>query len=274
MAGDDRSTSRRSNPGWRGQDRDSVRIEPPMALPGGGRLRPPVSVLDRPTTYRVSGTTSRPAQGPMQRLAAALELAWAVIQEQHAEIPDVVVTVGTGGGHRGGVRKLGHFAAGRWRRADGSAWSEILVAGEGLDRGPDGVLATLLHEAAHALAFARQIRDTSKNGRYHNRRFAGVATELGLQVGTLPPYGFAATSLTPAAGRRYAMALRDLDDALVLWRETEPRTGGASRQGRSSTTCRCACPRRLRLPDSAIAEAPVICGRCDQPFLPAAAGAE
>jgi hypothetical protein len=208
----------------------------------------------------------------MQRLAAALELTLVVIQEHHAEIPDVVVTVGTGGGHRGGVRKLGHFAAGRWRRADGGAWSEILVAGEGLDRGPNSVLATLLHEAAHALAFARHLRDTSKNGRYHNRRFANVAAELGLQVGTLPPYGFASTSLTPPLGRRYAMALRHLDDALVLWRETEPQAGRASRQGRSSTTCRCACPRRLRLPAIAIAEAPIICGRCSEPFLPTVGG--
>jgi hypothetical protein len=208
----------------------------------------------------------------MQRLAAALEQAWAVIQRHHAEIPDVVVTVGTGGGHRGGVRKLGHFAAGRWRRADGGAWSEILVAGEGLDRGPDGVLATLLHEAAHALAFARGVRDTSSNGRYHNRRFANVATELGLQVGTLSPYGFAATSLTPTLAHRYAVALRDLDDALVLWRAAEPPASRSGSRGRgSSAICRCACPRRLRLPTSAITEAPVICGRCRQPFLPAAA---
>jgi hypothetical protein len=270
MAVDDRSTGGRSDPGRDGQGRDSARINPsPMALPGAGRLRPPIRVLDHTGKYRVLGASNPPAQGPMQRLAAALELAWRVIQEHHAEIPDVVVTVGSGGGHRAGVRKLGHFAAGRWRRADGDAWSEILVAGEGLDRGPEGVLATLLHEAAHALAFARRVCDTSKNGRYHNRRFAKVATELGLQVGMLPPYGFAATHLTPAVGRRYAVALRELDEALVLWRQAEPRAGRAGRQRRSSTTCRCACPRRLRLPDTAISEAPIICGRCGEPFLPA-----
>jgi hypothetical protein len=134
------------------------------------------------------------------------------------------------------------------------------------------VLATLLHEAAHALAFARGIRDTSKNGRYHNRRFANVATELGLQVGTLPPYGFAATSLTPAAGRRYGATLRDLEEALVLWRQPEPTATHAGSRRRSSATCRCACPRQLRLSSMAIAEAPVICGRCGQPLLPAAGG--
>jgi hypothetical protein len=163
-----------------------------------------------------------------------------VIRRHHAELPDVVVTVGTGGGHRGGVRKLGHFAAGRWRHTDGRAWSEILIAGEGLDRGPESVLATLLHEAAHALAFQRQVRDTSNNGRYHNRRFADLATELGLQVGKLPPYGFAAATLTFLTVRRFSTVLRELGDALVLWREAEPtpalRPGGA--EPRSSADAR------------------------------------
>jgi hypothetical protein len=206
----------------------------------------------------------------MQQLTAALELTWAVIQRHHAELPNVVVTVGTGRDHRGGVRKLGHFAAGRWRHTDGGAWSEILIAGEGLDRGPQSVLATLLHEAAHALAFQRQVRDTSKNGRYHNRRFADLATELSLQVGKLPPYGFAATTLTFLTVRHYSTVLPELGDALVLWRQAEPYSDPATGRSRASVGCRCACPRRLRLPASAIAEAPVICGRCGQPFLPAA----
>jgi hypothetical protein len=124
----------------------------------------------------------------MQRLLAALEGAWATIRGHHAEIPEVVVLIATGS-DRGALRKLGHFAARRWRLADGGERSEILIAGEGLDRGPGSVFATLLHEAAHALAFARGIRDTSQGGRYHNRRVMAVATELGLQVGTLRPYG-------------------------------------------------------------------------------------
>ena len=42
--------------------------------------------------------------------------------------------------------------------------------------GGAGVLQVLLHEAAHALAFARGIKDTSRSGnRYHNRRFANLA---------------------------------------------------------------------------------------------------
>src|SRR5574341_740677 len=207
----------------------------------------------------------------MQRLLAALEGAWATIRGHHAEIPEVVVLIATGS-DRGALRKLGHFAARRWRLTDGGERSEILIAGEGLDRGPGSVFATLLHEAAHALAFARGIRDTSQGGRYHNRRFMAVATELGLQVGTLRPYGLAATTMLPATAARYSAALEELADALVLWRATElPR--GRTRNTEWPALCLCGCPRQLRLPRSIIEGPPVVCGECGAPFLPRPGGA-
>jgi hypothetical protein len=72
---------------------------------------------------------------------------------------------------------------------------------------------------------------TSKNGRYHCRRFADLATELGLQVGKLPPYGFAAATLTFLTVRRFSTVLREFGNALVLWREAEPHADPAT--GRS-----------------------------------------
>jgi hypothetical protein len=69
----------------------------------------------------------------------------------------------------------------------------VLVSGEGLQRGPVAVLGTLLHEAAHGLACARCIQDTSRQGRYHNRRYATLARELGLDVAHMQPIGWSAT---------------------------------------------------------------------------------
>jgi hypothetical protein len=45
------------------------------------------------------------------------------------------------------------------------------------------VLDTELHEAAHGLAAARGIQDTSRQGRYRNARYRGLAEELGLAAG-------------------------------------------------------------------------------------------
>ena len=52
------------------------------------------------------------------------------------------------------------------RRCAGTTTSdklpEVFVGDEGLARGPADVLGTLLHEAAHALADVRGIKDTSR----------------------------------------------------------------------------------------------------------------
>ena len=133
------------------------------------------------------------------RLVAALEACWRAIRRHHPEIPPARLVVAAGFDAR--RHKLGHFAAERWRHArkDG-ALPEVLIGGEGLERRPEQVFATLLHEAAHALAHAREIQDTSRQGRYHNLRFRALAEELGLVVTPAPGIGWSATTL-PAAHR-------------------------------------------------------------------------
>ncbi len=97
----------------------------------------------------------------------------------------------------------------------------MLVSGEGLQRGPVDVLGTLLHEAAHGLAYARKVSDTSRQGRYHNRRYATLARELGLDVAHLDPIGWSATRVPEPTAARYAEVLAELAEALVLWRRGE-----------------------------------------------------
>ncbi len=100
---------------------------------------------------------------------------------------------------------LGHFAASRWYVTDTTdpghdaaggrpgapGMAELFVGGEGLSRGARAVMATLLHEAAHRVACRRGIKDTSRQGRYHNRRFR----DLG------PSWASASTSTATGAGR-------------------------------------------------------------------------
>ena len=109
-------------------------------------------------------------------------------------------------GPRRGVR-LGHFTAERWQAKQPGALAEIFVGGEGLVRGARRVLATLLHEAAHGLAHKRGIKDTSRQGRYHNQRFKTIAEELGLEVEHHPSLGWSLTTLAASTARRYAPAI-------------------------------------------------------------------
>ncbi|HEY8558077.1 MAG TPA: hypothetical protein VIM97_12175, partial [Actinomycetes bacterium] len=108
---------------------------------------------------------------------------------------------------------LGHFAPHRWQ-VNGADRHEVLVGGEGLQRGPVDVLGTLLHEAAHGLAQARDIQDTSRQGRYHNRRYATLARELGLEVASVQPIGWSATTVPDATAAAYAGQLQELQAAL------------------------------------------------------------
>jgi hypothetical protein len=203
------------------------------------------------------------------RLVAALEHAWTAIRTRHPEVPQVVIVVASGSDPRSRRLNLGHFAAGRWQLTDQPTdRAEVLVSGEGLQRGPIDVLGTLLHEAAHGLAYARKVSDTSRQGRYHNRRYATLAGELGLEVAHLDPIGWSVTSVPGPIAARYAETLAELGAALVLWRRAEQASPAGPGRSRNALACSCRCGRRIRVARSVLELAPIVCAGCAQPFQP------
>ncbi len=202
--------------------------------------------------------------GAASLLVAALEHAWQAIRTRHPEVSEAVLVVASGS--EGKRLNLGHFAPHRWQ-VNGADRHEVLVGGEGLHRGPVDVLGTLLHEAAHGLAQARRVADTSRQGRYHNRRYATLAGELGLQVASVKPIGWSATTVPELTASAYAAQLEELAAALVLWRRQEHRTGSGTRS-RNLLAAACGCGRRIRVAKATLAEAPILCGRCARPFQP------
>ncbi len=210
---------------------------------------------------------ARSADSAASGLVAALERAWSEIRRRHPQVPEVVMAVASGSVGRRGELTLGHFADRRWTVAAAER-PELFVGGEGLAAGPVEVLGTLLHEAAHGLAAARRIQDTSRQGRYHNRRYATLAGELGLTVATAGSRGWTVTSVPAETATAYAAVVEDLARALVLWRRAEQRGGG--RRSNNLLAAVCGCGRRIRASRSTLAEAPVLCGRCGGPFQPPA----
>jgi hypothetical protein len=82
-------------------------------------------------------------QAAASRLVAALEHAWAAIRSHHPDVPQVVIVVASGSDARSRRLNLGHFAAGRWQLTEQSTdRAEVLVRGEGLQRGPIDVLGS------------------------------------------------------------------------------------------------------------------------------------
>lgn len=202
------------------------------------------------------------------RVVAALEEVWRAIQARHVDVPDVVVAMGSGTiGQRGGAVKLGHFAAGRWQVPAGEL-PELFVGGEGFSRGPEDVLATLLHEAAHGVAHTRGIQDTSRGGRYHNRRFAATAAELGLVCEQAGSRGWSSTVLGSEAAGQYGPAIRTLAEALDLVRRGEP-TGPKRPAKPQQVAAVCGCGRKIRVMQSTLDAGPITCGICEEAFSPA-----
>jgi curved DNA-binding protein CbpA len=231
-------------------------------------------VLSDPARRKAYDQTRLPAPGPLatpdstaviSRLLAVLEDAWTAIRRHHPQIPPVVIIVASGGNGR--QRAYGHHAPQRWHAA-GTDHTEIMISGEGLARDAASVLGTLLHEAAHALAAARGIKDTSRQGRYHNQKYKTCAEELGITVEHDQRIGWSITTIPEATARRYAVQIAALAEAMTLWRHAEQQTATGGNGGRSTNLLAACCPcgRLIRIAASTLAAAPVICAACDGKF--------
>jgi hypothetical protein len=168
----------------------------------------------QPTTEDHTGST----------VVRLLEKVWARIRADHPELPEIVITTGSGEG-----LKWGHFRPESWkvRAAEGAAVSEtgpgrrheLFLASEALAKGATQVLQTMLHEAAHTISRVRDIKDTSRQGRWHNAAFRKAAEEMGLEhKGSQADKsnGYSFVTLTPATKDRYADLLADLDREIRL----------------------------------------------------------
>jgi hypothetical protein len=182
------------------------------------------------------------------RILTILEDTWTAIRRHHGQVPSVVIIIASGTDSK--QPKWGHYASGRWY-ASNIKHAEVMISGEGLARTPRDVLATLLHEAAHALAAARGITDTSRQGRYHNKKYAVLARELGLDVTETPGFGWTITTVPDATADRYTAQLDALKDAMT-----------------NLIPAQCSCGRKIRVAASTLDEAPIICQACDGYFKP------
>jgi hypothetical protein len=211
---------------------------------------------------------------------SALESTWAAIVRRHPELPVVAFAIGSGTANApaGALMTAGHFAPGRWARestgvlvaasaAAGPAAAydvpEVFIAGELLALGAEQVLATMLHEAAHALAAVREITDTSRQGRYHNARFRELATELGLSVAKVGTIGWSGTELTEQTRAAYRAQLVTLGKA-TLHRRGESRgeaTGRKSNNNGAALSCP-TCGRKLRASRSSADAGEIVCWPC------------
>lgn len=217
-------------------------------------------------------------------LTVALAAVWSRIRVHHPEVPEVVLLpVPNPHGQR---NVLGHFAALRWQpRSDGTAKRihEVVVVAEHLDRTIEDIIATLLHEAAHALNFERGIRDCTRS-QYHNQKFKAAAEELGLEVTQVPHYGFALTTMPRLTADLYTVETAGLSvvlmhrkaDLLPSERPNGGPTNGTSDhdkttdndkdKGGRNKKAACTCPFNIRVSRKVMTTTVIRCETCGDAF--------
>jgi hypothetical protein len=215
-----------------------------------------------PDTLRVVPQDDDPA---ISGIVKVLEDTWRIIRARHGELPPVVIIIASGTDRKQHV--YGYHAPARWYVGT-SQRAEIMISGEGLNRPPKDVLGTLLHEAAHALADVRGVKDTSRQGRYHNKHFKTLAEELGLAVDSHPAIGWSITTVTDTTAKHYADQLTALATAMVLWRTGEATVPTTQRRNSNLLAASCPCGRSIRAAASTLAEADILCTACGDPFTP------
>lgn len=246
-------------------------------------------------------TTASTQTGDMTGSAVVrlMEEVWNRIRGNHPELPDVVIVTGTG---MIGPARWGHFRANGWMaRAEGEAAAtnlalgEMFMAGETMAKGARQVLQTMLHEAAHVLARVRDLKDTSRQGRWHNKVFRSLAEEMGLEhkgASADTQHGFSFVTLTAGTEAEYADLLNELDREIRLvvdlpWflkgtatpegEDTEGGEfigGGRKRQAEGTTiqsgnlkaTCSCSEPLIIRLSRKVLDLGVVRCDECGELF--------
>lgn len=263
---------------WIEENRRLVEVELFEKLPAPESGAPDVPAL-APRAEPADAPGEPLSEAAASEVVRACEEAWEAIRAHHPDLPDAVMILGSGV-ERGRLVKLGHWWAGRWV-ADGQPRGEVLLAGEALHLKPEEVFEVLLHEAAHGLNAARGVRDTSRDGRYHNARFGTAALEVGLHVAAMPPYGVARTSLTEQTSERYRPSIDRLGEVMRIarhierevragaeeGREPDGATGGQEDQrskGRALAVC--GCGRKLRVAPTVLAAGPIVCGLCEVEF--------
>lgn len=92
-------------------------------------------------------------------------------------------------------KAYGHFSlrADTWVSKNGAS-HEINIGAGTLARPIEEVVATLLHEMVHYWNFVNGIKDCSRGGTYHNKKFKASAEARGLVIEHSDKYGWTITS--------------------------------------------------------------------------------
>ena len=129
----------------------------------------------------------------ISEIVAFLEDAYDILNVKYFEgaLPKAVITI------QSSPKAYGHFTPWDAWHENENGYKEINIGAETLNREIFSVLATLVHEQVHFYCHINSIKDTSRSGNYHNKRFKVEAEKRGLIIGYDSKIGFSPTTPSP-----------------------------------------------------------------------------
>lgn len=134
---------------------------------------------------------------------------------------------------------------------------EINICAEYLARDFYLIAETMLHEMCHLYNLQNGIKDCSRGGTYHNRKFKECAEQHGLCIIASQKYGYAHTELLPST-REWLSLQNDLD--FVLYRHSPIKEKSGKKK---SSTRKYICP-CCGLSVRATKEVKIVCYECEE----------
>lgn len=199
----------------------------------------------------------------------ALEAAWDLLREIERRIPRAVVTFVD---LRSRHRLRGYFAYSIWKKRRGEA-HEVAFSPELIGRTKE-LLATMLHEAAHAVLYESGHKGgMGSTSYYHTKKFRDQCRDLGLECRFRDTrYGWAITHW-PAAGvpERYEPLLRFLRDQLPAgtggWTPAKRKPRDLPPRGHTRLVCGCTEDgRAIYVKKTLLEQGGVLCRFCGKEF--------
>ena len=129
------------------------------------------------------------------RTAGYLEKMFRVLNSHYfdGEIEEPIITI------QSTPRAYGHVTVSKsWHRADGEQRHELNIGAGTLDRPIENVVATILHEMCHLYNIQSGVKDCSRGGVYHNKRFKTAAEARDLAISYDSRIGWSITEPTEA----------------------------------------------------------------------------
>lgn len=138
-----------------------------------------------------------------------------------------------------------------WHTSKGER-REINISSNYLNRDIENIIASLLHEMAHMYNDTiLNVKDTSRNGTYHNLKFKETAEKHGLIIEQVPVYGWTKTTPSPQLiewiydnldAFREIVIYRDTDISASRYKGGNNATGPSRTRGTNNHSIKYICP--------------------------------